>query len=305
MSSDQPRILVRRAELLPAGALNDQAVRALLKSGRLERRAAGVYAVPDPALSSDDEYVERVLARAGKSRVRVISHHSAAAVHRIPLLRPDHDRLHFIVRRGGRVSSGLHLHEVDLEPDDVTVVSGHRVTTVARTVADVACEGDFTEALAVLDSGLRCGLQRTDLDAMVSRFAGCVGSATLRDAARLADGQAANPGESLSRGLMIGFPEIPAPRLQHAFFDGRGDLIGFADFDWEGRVIGEFDGLHKYRKFLRAGESIEDAVIREKRREDRLRSMGIHVMRWGWKDLMNPAKFRALLINGLRVGGVL
>jgi hypothetical protein len=304
MTSNESRILVRRAELRPTGALNDQTIRTLLKSGQLERRCAGVYAVPDPELPVDAEYLERVHARAGKSKVRVVSHHSAAAVHRLPLLEPDHGRLHFTVKNGGRMSNGLHLHEAELEPDDITIVDGLRVTSLARTVADVVRESDFLEALAAVDSGLRLGLSHSALTEMTSRFAGCVGSATLRDTVPLADGKSANPGESLSRGLMIGFPEVPTPRLQHRFFDESG-LIGYGDFDWDGRVVGEFDGHFKYRKYLRPGESIEDAVMQEKHREDRLRALGIHVMRWTWKDLMNPARFRALLARGLRMGGIL
>lgn len=215
--------------------MTDQAVRTGLRSGTLIRRCAGVYVPPDPNLSVAAEYLERVYARAGKSKVRVISHRSAAA----------------------------------------------------------------------LDSGLRSGLSRTEVEVMAQRFGGFAGGATLRDAVRAADGLAANPGESLSRGLMLGFPEVPEPRLQHGFVDAAGDLIGFADFDWDGRVVGEFDGRHKYQKYLRPGESVEDAVIREKYREDRLRALGIHVMRWTWRDLMNPRRFRALLNSGLRLGGVL
>ncbi|PXW35334.1 UNVERIFIED_CONTAM: hypothetical protein DES50_101279 [Williamsia faeni] len=304
MTPQEPRHLLRRAELVPAGALNDQAVRTGLRSGALIRRCAGVYVPPDPDLSATAEYLERVYARAGKSKVRVISHRSAAAVHDLPLLRPDDTKVHFIVRWGGRVAAGIHLHEAEVDRGDVVMVNGHRVTSVVRTVVDVAREGDFIDALAILDSGLRAGVQRADVEAMAQRFHGFVGGSTLRDAAQAADGQAANPGESLSRGLMLGFPEVPAPRLQHPFVDDDG-LIGFTDFDWDGRVVGEFDGRYKYRKHLRPGESVEDAVIREKYREDRLRALGIHVMRWTWSDLMNPQRFRALLDRGLQLGGVL
>ncbi|WP_207837805.1 type IV toxin-antitoxin system AbiEi family antitoxin domain-containing protein [Williamsia soli] len=296
--------LLRRAELLAAGTLNDQTVRTGLKSGALERRCAGVYVPPSDDLSKDDVYLERVHARAGKSRVRVISHDSAAAVHNLALLDQDYQRVHLTDRRGGRITHDLHLHEAEFEAGDITVVEGHRVTSIARTLADVAREGTFFEALAVCDSGLRSGLPQSGLDEMADRFRGFVGGATLRDAVSLADGQAANPGESLSRGLMRSFPEVPTPRLQHPFYDDEG-LIGYGDFDWDGRVVGEFDGLHKYRKYLQPGESIEDAVIREKRREDRLRALGIHVVRWTWKDLQDAVRFRALLAKGLRMAGML
>lgn len=305
MPPHEPPRLMRRAELLPTGTLNDQTVRKQLSAGDLERRCAGVYVPHDPDTTETDKYLERVYARAGKSRVRVISHDSAAAVHGLPILDPDLARLHFIVARGGRLVSGLHLHEADLGSADKEIRNGHRVTTLARTVADVAREGDFLKALSALDSGLRAGLSTTQLDEMAMRFHGFVGGANLRDAVPLADSDAANPGESLSRGLMLGFSEIPVPRLQRPVFEDDGELIGYGDFEWEGRVIGEFDGMYKYRKYLKPGESIEDAVIREKHREDRIRAMGYHVMRWTWRDLMDRHRFRALLIKGLRLGKVI
>lgn len=88
----------------------------------------------------------------------------------------------------------------------------------------------------------------------------------------------------------------------------RYDLVGGAyavvDFDWAGRLVGEFDGLRKYCRDLRPGESPEDAVVREKIREDELRDLGLGVVRWTWKDLrddtMIPRVRRALLRAGLR-----
>ena len=60
-----------------------------------------------------------------------------------------------------------------------------------------------------------------------------------------------------------------------------------SDFDWECRLVGEFDGKVKYGRLRKPGETIEQAVMREKEREDRLRSIGIMVIRWIWSDLEN------------------
>lgn len=139
--------LLRRAELLAAGTLNDQTVRTGLKSGALERRCAGVYVPPSENLSKDDIYLERVHARAGKSRVRVISHDSAAAVHKLALLDQDYQRVHLTDRRGGRITHDLHLHEAELEAGEMIVVEGHRVTTIARTVADARQGGHLLRSI--------------------------------------------------------------------------------------------------------------------------------------------------------------
>ena len=77
--------------------------------------------------------------------------------------------------------------------------------------------------------------------------------------------------------------------------------MGRCDFGWpEFKVLGEFDGKKKYGELLRRpGQTAEDVLIEEKRREDRLRSLGWIVVRWMWSDLHRPdalvAQLRAVL----------
>ncbi|RDI22490.1 hypothetical protein DEU38_11356 [Rhodococcus sp. AG1013] len=60
-------------------------------------------------------------------------------------------------------------------------------------------------------------------------------------------------------------------------------------FWFEGeRAVGEFDGLGKYAEHLRPGQTTEQAVIEEKLREDRIRTAGYGVARWGWRELSTP-----------------
>jgi hypothetical protein len=66
-------------------------------------------------------------------------------------------------------------------------------------------------------------------------------------------------------------------------------LVARADFGWElERTLGEFDGKVKYGRLRRPGEEPEDAVFREKVREDRIRDLGFEVVRWTWSDLKQP-----------------
>ncbi len=97
-----------------------------------------------------------------------------------------------------------------------------------------------------------------------------------------ADAASESVGESWSRAQIIeaGFP---VPRLQHTFQTADG--VARTDFDWDAILVGEFDGLQKYGRLLRAGESPRDALIREKRREDALRAQGVLVIRWTWGTL--------------------
>ncbi|MER7438983.1 hypothetical protein ABT341_30265, partial [Pseudonocardia alni] len=102
-----------------------------------------------------------------------------------------------------------------------------------------------------------------------------------------ADARADGPGESRSRVRMARL-HVARPVLQHAVLDERGHRIGVVDFWWPDHgVVGEFDGLGKYGRSRRPGESAADAVVREKRREDALRARpGVRtVVRWAWEEL--------------------
>ena len=81
----------------------------------------------------------------------------------------------------------------------------------------------------------------------------------------------------------------PAPVLQHAFYDSDG-FIGRTDFFWpEYGVIGEFDGDAKYLDDDLLGDrTAREAVLAEKKREDRLRALGYTVVRWDWKAVTKP-----------------
>jgi hypothetical protein len=53
----------------------------------------------------------------------------------------------------------------------------------------------------------------------------------------------------------------------------------------EQRTIGEFDGKIKYGRLLKPGQSIEEVLFEEKRREDALRDLGWQIVRWLWADI--------------------
>ncbi len=178
-----------------------------------------------------------------------------------------------------RGSTGVRPH-VGADADAV-VVHGIRVTTVARTVVDLARVASLPSAVAAADCALRHRLctreqLRQEADAVPPRVRGRPLASLVVD---LADGDSMSVGESLSRVQMFRLG-LPRPRLQVEHHDDQG-LIGVVDFDWDG-VVGEFDGKVKYR--LEAGADTDEAaetLWREKRREDRLR-VGSRVARWTW-----------------------
>ena len=82
-----------------------------------------------------------------------------------------------------------------------------------------------------------------------------------------------NVGESRSRVAMSRFGVAP-PVLQWEVVGPGGVVLGTAGFGWpEHGVVGEFDGLVRYGRVLRAGQVRAEAVVAEKRREDRMRAV--------------------------------
>jgi hypothetical protein len=183
-------------------------------------------------------------------------------------------------------------------------ISGLQVTSLESTIVALAAGSGFPAGVLALDDALRRGttdLARVTEAAQVTRTdAARTRVSTVLDFAR---GDAESPGESLSR-VQIMVMGFPAPELQRVFTDARG-LIGRVDFYWpQAHLVGEFDGLVKYSKpeFL-SGRTPSEVVVEEKRREDRLRALGLRVVRWTWDDLRDPAFLRDLLTSAGLVSG--
>jgi hypothetical protein len=136
---------------------------------------------------------------------------------------------------------------------------------------------------------------RDDLRRLCAAMANRSAQARLARVLDFADGASESVGESLSRALMweLGFE---VPRLQ-VWISRDGRRIARVDYLWERiRLTGEFDGLQKYvrsREF--SGKSPAQVVVEEKRREDEVRSAGYGMVRWIWDDLLEPARFAAIL----------
>jgi hypothetical protein len=83
----------------------------------------------------------------------VVSHVSAAVMHGLPVWNVPMGRVH-VTRHGaggGRVTRGLHLHIAPLDRSEVSERDGIMVTSVARTVLDLARSVPFAQAVVVAD----------------------------------------------------------------------------------------------------------------------------------------------------------
>lgn len=282
---------LRRALL--AEGRTDEEVRSALGRGTLVRVRPGAYLdADDPRRRSAVErhrlLVEATLPLLGPGAV--VSGPSAAVLHDLPLWGVSLRRVHVTRDRagGGRSTARLRLSAAPLPDGDVTTVGRIPVTTVARTVVDMARTAPFETAVTVADAALFRELcTEADLADAAGRATGRRGAGRARAVVAFADGRADGPGESRSRVRMRALG-VAAPVLQHVVRDRSDRFVGQVDFWWpEHGIVGEFDGMEKYGRSLRPGETVAEAVLREKRREDALRAQPEvrTVVRWTWPDI--------------------
>lgn len=121
-------------EQLYTAGLSRDAIRWRARVGYLHRIHRGVYAVGNPNLTREGHWMAAVLAVKGA----VLSHQSAALLHKLSPTSPS--LIHVTVPgSGGRAKRrGIVVHRSStLTRAEVTIHRGIRVTTVARTLADL------------------------------------------------------------------------------------------------------------------------------------------------------------------------
>jgi very-short-patch-repair endonuclease/predicted transcriptional regulator of viral defense system len=110
-----------------------KAVEFRLRCARLHRVHRGVYAVGHRLLSADGWRMAAVLAAGPRA---VVSHVDAAAIH--GLLQSSRAITEVTLPYRRKPSRGIRAHYARLPPDEITTVRGIPVTTVPRTILDLA-----------------------------------------------------------------------------------------------------------------------------------------------------------------------
>lgn len=117
----------------------------LAQRGRLERTARGVYRIPYVPLNRFSQYREAVLwAKAHRGPMNIaLSHETALVAYGISDANPA--AIHLTVPSAARLRraapKAIVVHRATLKPDDITIVEGLPLTTIARTVADLLESG--------------------------------------------------------------------------------------------------------------------------------------------------------------------
>ena len=279
------------SELRQQGYTYGEVVR-LIRSGDLTRIRRGAYsdvAELDPLL----RHRRLVRATLAQTTTRsIVSHHSAAVLHGLPIVSSDLSRVDLTrpQRGGGKVRPQVHLHVAKMTDRELCMIDEFTVTSLARTVVDLALVLDHALAVAIGDAALHRGLGLGELEESLRLSRGRRGHPAARRVVSFLDARSESVGESRSR-VLLAAAGLPKPDLQYEVRDLRGALMGRADFCWEAhRTLGEFDGKIKYGDLLRSGQHPSDVLFREKRREDALRDLGWQVVRWTWDDLASPGR---------------
>lgn len=282
--------------------VDESALRRLRQRAEVTRVRRDAYVLPErwDGATPEERLALRTRAVLRTRGTDVASHESAVVLHGLPLIDVPTvvDVLANVSRT--RVAAGLRVHPRGQV--EHVVADGYRCVPAAVAIAHVVLRSGVRDGLVPLDAALHSGrVSREDvaaaLDALVRRPGDRRRADTVLDRC---SALSESPGETLTRLALVdaGF----AVRSQVSVADDDGS-VGRVDLLVGDRVVVEFDGAVKY-----AGADGRDALVAEKRREDRLRALGYTVVRVTWADLARPevvvARVRRAMAGLSAHGGV-
>jgi hypothetical protein len=266
--ADRQHGVVSRGQLLEAGVGRD-AIRHRVARLRLHSLHRGVYAVGHRVLTPDGVRMAGVLAM---GRDAVLSHRAAAAHHG---LRPFAGIDVTLERRRHR-RPGIRVHQLPLPADEVTAVRGVPVTTVPRTLFDLAAvlpRAQVERAINEADVQRLAGsLSLPDLVCRYPRRSGvAMIKAILRDGAKVTRSELEVRFLSFLERAGLPIPEVNAPLfLANRWIE--------CDCVWpDRRVIAELDGW--------AAHGTPAAFERDRARDRMLHAQGWRLVRITWRQL--------------------
>jgi hypothetical protein len=188
----------------------------------------------------------------------------------VPLCLPPH-----VVRRRG---PSVVPWRSDLQPEDMTVIGGVRVTVPVRTAFDLARRGSLLHAVTALDVLARGRPEFLDAVAgYLTERPRWNGAPQVRLAVRLATPMARSPRETAFRLFWIFDCGLPDPVVNAVVRDGEGRLLGISDLlDPATGLLGEYDGA-QHREELQ--HALDNA------REEGFEDDGLTVVRVSNPDL--------------------
>ncbi len=286
-------VMLRR-ELLAQG-WTDQALRRLVAQGTWVRARQGAYVDAEAWSRCDEGGRHEIRARAVLKQANaemVISHRTGAQLWDLSTYDHQWGEVDVTRRdgRAGRAEAGVRQHRGVLLDTDTTVRHGVPVVTATRLGLELPTVLGMEQSFCYVGELLHRG--DTTIEALVDRYAAMrewPHSLNTEILLRLAHGECESVGE-FRTDFLCWKQSLPAPLRQFEIRDRSGTVVARTDFAWpEYGVFLEFDGRVKYQRHLRAGETVTDAVLREKRREELISELtGWTCPRLVWADLYQP-----------------
>jgi very-short-patch-repair endonuclease len=173
MLANRQHGVISRKQLLGAG-LGPRTIRRRVEAGRLFPLFGGVYAVGRERVSERGQWLGAVLAAGGEA---LLSHRSAAALWGLM----SHSAPVEVTVSSRKRVPGIAFHECGVHPEERTTVNGISVTTVARTLLDLAEVVDDREFERAFEEADRLGLLDVpELEAVCARGFGRRGLKRMR-----------------------------------------------------------------------------------------------------------------------------
>lgn len=284
--------LYHRTELLQRG-WSSRRINLELRRGSLLRVARGLY-TKNRTLSLQDRHL--LLVRYYGQEVFGLE--TAALLHALPLERVP-SKVQVLVPGAGRSREreDRSIHSGPLPPAALTSVRGFQVTSLARTLVDLARVRPVLEALVPWEAALWRARVEEGAGDLRDRIAAELDAAGTRRGVRqarwiheFASPWSQSPKETASR-LLLDQLGLPTPVQQFEVWQ-HGSKLGTTDFAWpELGVLGEYDGKGKYVAYD-ASLTPEEVMWREKRRQEAMEAAGWVFARWNHQHLLHPAQLK-------------
>lgn len=270
-----------------------------IRVGRLQRVHAGVYSLgPPQLLARTGRWMAAVLASGPNA---LLSHWSAAAFWGI---RPNgRSRIDVTVPHRSRSSAAIHRHFSQLPSDEQTIEDGLPVTTVPRTIFDLAATADLDIVVAMIREAEFLELwDRLSLPHLLERYPGRRGSRKVQAAlARVVEEPSGRKRTKLEEVFepFLHRHRLPLPRFNDPIWVGS--KLYVVDCHWpDTSQIVELDGWE--------GHGTRSAFRDDRARDRTLRVAGYSVTRLTWNQLEDEPEsiasdLRSLLPGASKLAG--
>lgn len=291
---DLNRAVRLRRELLADGYTDDQLTR-LVRAKVLVRIRRGAYVEKKlwDRLGPEDRHraLSRAVLRAGHPLI-ALTHVSAVLELGVPVWGVPLDEVHTTRTdgKGARREAGVVHHSGILRETEVRVVDGVRIGPAARAAVEVMGTATPEAALVVANGLLNARhITRPELVDAARAMRHWPFTLSAHVVVALADERFESVGETRTF-YLCRQQGLPCPEPQYVVRDERGEVVARLDLAWPAfGVFVEFDGRAKYEKHRRPGETLEQYLVREKRREELVCLLtGWVCIRLTWDDLERP-----------------